>query len=63
MKNKEIEQAIDLIDSYLFGTANYHDYQLKKIKDYIIRLEKENLRLATQNRHLQEWREKMFKNI
>lgn len=63
MKNKEVEQSIQLIDNYLFGTNVYHDFQLEKVKNYIERLEKENLRLSTQNSNLKEWKEKFLRNI
>ncbi len=50
MENKEVEAAIDVIDTYLFGTTSYHDYQLEKIKEYIILLEKENSTLKKKGR-------------
>lgn len=50
MENKEVEAALDLIDTYLFGTCSYHDYQLEKIKKYIILLEKENSKLKSKVR-------------
>lgn len=50
MENKEVETALDLIDTYLFGTACYHDFQLEKIKKYIILLEKENSTLKKNGR-------------
>lgn len=50
MENKEVEEVLDLIDTYLFGTCSYHDFQLEKIKKYIIFLEKENSKLKSKGR-------------